>query len=54
MQAPASRSTTMRAFVSLAKFIFAKYLKQEVDDNLSVCMDERSLFGLCKTGDIKI
>ena len=49
----ASNSLT-RAFVSLAKFIIPKYLKQEVDDDLSVCVDERSPCGLSITGDIKI
>ena len=44
----------MRAFVFLAKFIIAKYLKQEVDGKLSVCVDEHSLCGLSMTGDIKI
>ena len=29
-------------FVFLAKFIITKYLKQKVDDDLSVCEDERS------------
>ena len=29
-------------FVLLAKFIITKYLKQKVDDDLSVCEDERS------------
>ena len=29
-------------FVFLAKFITTKYLKQEVDDDLSICEDERS------------
>ena len=29
-------------FVFLAKFIITKYLKQEVDDDLRVCEDERS------------
>ena len=38
----------------LQNFIIAKYLKQEVDDNLSVCVDERSPCGLSMTGDIKI
>ena len=38
----------------LQNFIVTKYLKQEVDDDLSVCVDERSLFGLSITGDIKI
>ena len=36
IQEPASRSTTTTAFVFLAKFIFAKYLKQEIDDNLNI------------------
>ena len=31
---------------SLLNFIITKYLKQEVDDNLSVCVDERSPFSL--------
>ena len=44
----------MRAFVSLAKFIIAKYLKQEVDDKFSVCADKRSASGLSITGDKKI
>ena len=35
-------------------FIITKYLKQEVDDDLNVCMDERSSCGLSITGDIKI
>ena len=30
----------------LQNFINIKYLKQEVDDDLSVCMDERSPCGL--------
>ena len=38
----------------LQNFIITKYLKQEVDDNLSVCVDERSLCDLSVTGDIKI
>ena len=39
---------------NLLNFIITKYLKQEVDDDLSVCMDERSPCGLSITGDIKI
>ena len=35
-------------------FIITKYLKQEVDDDLSVCMDERSPCGLSITGDIDL
>ena len=38
----------------LQNFIITKYLKQEVDANLSVCVDERSPCGLSVTGDIKI
>ena len=53
---PASRSTTARAFacdLSLS-FIVAKYLKQEVDDGLSLCVDECSPCGFSVTGGIKI
>ena len=42
-------STTTRAFVFLAKFLkfyYHKYLKQEVDDNLSLCVVEHSPCGL--------
>ena len=42
IQKPASRSTTTRAFVFLARLIVTKYLKQEVDDDFSVCVDEYS------------
>ena len=38
----------------LQNFIITKYLKEEVDDNLSVCMDECTLCGLSITRDIKI
>ena len=38
----------------LQNFIITKYLKQEVDDDLSVCMDERSPCGLSITGDIDL
>ena len=38
----------------LQNFIITKYLKQEVDDDLSVCMDKRSPCGLSITEDIKI
>ena len=40
IQEPASRSTTTRAFVFLAKFVVTKYLKQEINDDFSVSMDE--------------
>ena len=53
-KSPANRSPTTRAFVSLAKFIITKYLKQELDNDLSVSVDERSPCGLSRTGDIKI
>ena len=39
---------------NLLNFIITKYLKQEVDDDLSVCVDERSPCGLSMTGDRKI
>ena len=35
-------------------FIITKYLKQEVDEDLSVYLNERSTCGLSVTGDIKI
>ena len=38
----------------LRNFITTKYLKQEVNDDLSICMDECSTFGLSITGDIKM
>ena len=38
---------------NLLNFI-TKYLKKEVDDDLNVCMDERSRCSLSITGDIKI
>ena len=39
---------------NLLNFIITKYLNQEVNDNLSICVDERSPCGLSITGDIKI
>ena len=39
---------------NLLNFIITKYLKQEVDDDLSVCMDERSACGISVTKDTKI
>ena len=52
-KSPVSRSPSTRAFFSLAKFYIAKYLKQEVDDDLSVCMDECSLsVSLSKGNDV--
>ena len=38
----------------LQNFIIIKYLKQEVNDDLSVCREEHSPCGLSMTGDIKI
>ena len=35
-------------------FVITKYLKQEVNDDLSLCVVERSPCGLSITGDIKI
>ena len=39
---------------NLLDFIITKYLKQEVDENLTVCVDKHSPCGLSMTGDIKI
>ena len=41
-------------FQNLLTFIITKYLKQEVIDDLSVCVDERNHCGLSITGDTKI
>ena len=41
-------------FQNLLTFIITKYLKQEVIDDLSLCVDERSHCGLSITGDTKI
>ena len=46
--------TATRAFVFLAKPIVTKYLKQEVNGELSICMDERNPCGLSITGDIDL
>ena len=56
IQEPANRSTTTRAFIChlSLNFIITKCLKQEVGDDLSVCIDEFSPCGLSVTGDIKI
>ena len=40
--------------LNLLNFIISKYLKQEVDDDLSLCVDEGSTCGLSITGNIKI
>ena len=54
IQEPTRSSTNIRAFVFPAKFHYQKYLKQGIDDDLNICVDERSLCGLSITGDIKI
>ena len=41
-------------FQNLLNFMITKYLKQEFDDDISVCVDERSSCGLSRTGDMKI
>ena len=38
----------------LLNFILTKYLKQDINDNLSICVDERSPFGLSISGSKKI
>ena len=57
MQESASMWTTTRAFVflvNLLNVIITKYSKEEVDDDFSVCVNERSSCGLSMTGDVKI
>ena len=56
IQEPASRSTTTTVSLlqNLLSFIITKYLKQEVDADLSVCVDEYSPCGFSITGDTKI
>ena len=54
MQEPTRSSTTTRAFVFPAKVYYHKIFEKEVDDDVSVCMDERSPCGLSMTGDIEI
>ena len=57
IQESVSRSTITKAFVllqNLLNFIITKYLKQEADEDLSICMDEYSPCGISITGDIKI
>ena len=39
---------------NLLNFIITKYLKQDIDDDLSVCVDERCPCGLSITGDISL
>ena len=39
---------------NLLNFIITKYVKQKVDDDLSICMDEHSCYGLSITGDMMI
>ena len=46
--------TAFALLANFAEFYYQKYLKQEVDDNLSIFMDERSPYGLSVTVDIKI
>ena len=38
---------------NLLNFI-TKYFQQEINDDLSVCVDERSPWDLCITGDLKV
>ena len=39
---------------NLLIFTITKYLRQEADDDLSICVDERSPCGIPITGDKKI
>ena len=47
-------STAKGTFVFLAKYITLKYLQQELNDDLSVCVDKRIPCGLFITEGIKI
>ena len=44
----------LRFLQNFLNFAITKYLKQEVDDDLSLCVVERSPCGHSITGDIKI
>ena len=50
-QLPGEHLSFLQSFLL---FIVTKYLKQEDDDDLSICMEERIHCGLSITGDIKI
>ena len=39
---------------NLLKFIITKYLKQDINDDLSICVDEHSPCGLSMTGDTSL
>ena len=39
---------------NLLNFVITKYLKQDIDDNLSICVEECSHCGRSISGDIKI
>ena len=57
IQEPANSSTTaenLPFLQNLLNFIITKYLKQEFNDNLSICVDERCDCGLSITGDTKV
>ena len=57
MQDPANRPTAkeyMPFLQNLLNFIITLYLKQEVNDNLSICVDDGSPCALSITGDIKV
>ena len=54
LQAGQEQQEHLSFLQNLLNFIITKYLKQEVDDDLSVCVDERSPYGLAINGDIKI
>ena len=54
MQEPEELQLPQAHLSFLQNFITTKYLKQEVNDDLRVCMDERSTCGLSITGDVKI
>ena len=54
LQAGQEQQEHLSFLQNLLNFIITKYLKQEVDDDLSVCVDERSPYGLALTGDLSM
>ena len=55
IQEPTRSSTLPQEHLSfLQNFIITYYLKQEVDHDLSVCVDKRNPSGLSIAGDINI
>ena len=54
LQADQLRREHLPFLQNLQNFIITKYLKQDIDGDLSICVDERSPCGLSITEDMKI